>query len=655
MAKKAAKQSPKCVAPNTRAVILTDNEGRVLEWDAGAEHLYGFSRQEALGRPLPALVSGGENGAPNVPFLSSNRSLLPVTFKARHRTKDGASVDVRVSITSSGEAESNEPRFSVFIEPVAESMPSSLRLWESNAWVRGVVEAAVDGIITISEDGIIHYMNPAALRMFGYTSEEILGRDVSLLMPLPDAERHHEYVQNYLRTRRPRIIGIGREIVGKRKDGSLFPLYIAVSEVFVDGKTLFTGILRDISEEKAAREQMRRLLDELQERNKKMMCLYRVGQLLRTDALEARVFEQVIEFVAEACARPDDARVRIVFDDTVYQKRSFSETPCHLSAPIIVNGRERGRILVWYMCDWVTQDNMHLWEEDQHLLEAVARTLGEFVERREAEAQIIQASKLASIGELAAGVSHEINNPVNGIINCADILLQRLPKESKEHQFAALIRAEADRIALIVRNLLTFSRQEREQHSPARLCDIVEAVLSLSRKKMAKSNIVLEVSVPETLPKIKCRSERIQQVLMNLLINAIHALDEKYPSKDPDKILRIYAEPRSEDGKEYLVLTVEDHGTGIAPAHRRRLFDPFFTTKGRDKGTGLGLSVSDGIIKDHGGKITFDTEWGKYTKFHVYLPLDNGWRMHGTQNLIPADESTPPSCDSSEGSEKTEG
>jgi signal transduction histidine kinase len=154
------------------------------------------------------------------------------------------------------------------------------------------------------------------------------------------------------------------------------------------------------------------------------------------------------------------------------------------------------------------------------------------------------------------------------------------------------------------------------------LIDIVNVVLSLSRKSIAKAHIDLNVDVPEDLPKVRCRSERIQQVLMNLIINAIHALDERYHGADDNKRLFIRGGVIANGRKRLMRLTVEDWGTGIEPIHIDRLFDPFFTTKGRDKGTGLGLSVSDGIVKEHGGTLSVESELGSYTRFHVDLPLE---------------------------------
>jgi len=504
-------------------------------------------------------------------------------------------------------------------------MPDKEPLYSSDAWIRGVVETAVDAIISIDEHGAIVYMNPAGQRMFGYSPQEFLGQNVSMLMPEPYHSEHDRYLRDYQETGEAKIIGIGREVTGRHKGGAHFPIHLAVSEVQVERQRMFTGIIRDISQERHAQEQQAHLLRELKERNKTITCLYSVGEVIRGSEMESEVFQNVVRLIRPACHRPEITRARIVFDGQEYTEQTVEPSQWQYEARIVVGTRERGVIELNYLEDPETAVPGRSLQADRHLIDAIAHTLGETVERRNAEAQVIQASKLASIGELAAGVGHEINNPINGIMNCADILLQNLPADSDEHQFAGLVRSEADRIATIVRNLLAFSRQETEQHSLARLHDVVQATLSLCGKMVASAHIHLHVEVPETLPRLKCRSEQLQQVVMNLIINAIHALDEKYPGQHPEKKLTLQAGELQILGRPFLRLTVEDRGTGIAPQDRERLFDPFFTTKGRDRGTGLGLSVSDGIVKGHGGLISVETEHGKYTRLHVDLPLDSTW------------------------------
>ena len=237
-----------------------------------------------------------------------------------------------------------------------------------------------------------------------------------------------------------------------------------------------------------------------------------------------------------------------------------------------------------------------------------------------AEAQLLQNQKLQSIGTLAGGVAHEINNPINGIMNYAQLVLDKLGPDSPVAEYAGEIIAESERVARIVHNLLTFSRHEKEEHSPAKVADLIEATLSLVRAVISHDQITLEVEVSGDLPKVRCRSQQIQQVLMNLVTNARDALNARYPGHDQDKILRVSAGRLDRDGVPWVRVTVEDHGAGIPVGVQKRLFEPFFTTKGRARASGLGLSVSHGIAQDHGGELSVESEPGKYTRFHLDLP-----------------------------------
>lgn len=497
-------------------------------------------------------------------------------------------------------------------------------LRESKDWTRAIIESAVDGIIAIDEKGNIEYVNPAAVKMFGYDPHEVIGKNVKMLMGDDHQPRHDSYLERYRRTGERQIIGTIRELEGRHKSGRIFPLELSVSEVYIGQRRLFTGILHDITARRISQEEKDRLLHVLNRRNVQITCLYRIGEAVRSGKEFSAICGDVAESIRTSFQPSDCVRARVSFDGTEYVRGPEAASAHCMVCDITVSGRKRGEVEIAYVCQFQPEE-FPFQSDERDLIEGIAAVLGETVERRDAQSKVIQASKLASIGELAAGVGHEINNPLNAIINCADILIHGLAENTKERQFAELVRSESERIARIVRNLLTFSRQDREKHSPARLIDIVEAVLSLSRKKIAKSMVALTVDVPENLPKLKCRSEQLQQVLMNLIINALHALDERYPDGDPDKVMSITAKPVEVDGRPFLRLTVEDHGTGISSAHIERLFDPFFTTKGRDVGTGLGLSVSDGIVKDHGGQISVESKYGEYARFHVDLPLDNGW------------------------------
>ena len=604
-----------------RPAIEIRHDGTIASWNAGATALYGYEPTEVLGKPFSSLCFVGPKGRDSDPFDRGLRGEAVEATEALHRAKDGRYLKVVFSMRPSASGKPDSPTVELTIQDSAEDR--EITGDEGSLWTWAAVETAVEGIVTIGQKGSIEYANVSACRMFGYTADELVGQFINMLMPAPYRDEHDGYIQNYLTTGERKIIGIGREVIGKRKDGSVFPIHLAVSEVRIGAQRIFTGFIYDITERKRNEEEKDRLLLEINKRNREIDCLYRIGEVMRRSELDAAAFRATANIIHEALAHPTMMGTRLTVDDKRYENASFKETPKALGCEIIASGQTRGNVEVFLSGDRGEIRNDPELEGERNVIEAVARVISEAIERGEAEAKVIQASKLASIGELAAGVGHEINNPVNGIINCADIILKESDDGSTVHKFAQLIRSEADRIAIIVHNLLAFSRQDKEQHSAAQIKDIIDVVLSLCNKKLEKSHIRLEVEVPDNLARIYCRSEQLQQVFMNLVINSMHALDEKYPGVDANKILKISTAEHTTQDRPFMRITVEDHGTGISEANLQRMFDPFFTTKGRDKGTGLGLSISDGIVKAHGGHITCETELGAYTRFHVDLPVQH--------------------------------
>jgi len=245
-------------------------------------------------------------------------------------------------------------------------------------------------------------------------------------------------------------------------------------------------------------------------------------------------------------------------------------------------------------------------------------------ERQAMEARLRQHQKLESIGRLASGVAHEINNPLAGIMGFAQLIATSIDKTSPLGEYASEIVSLTERAATIVGNLLTFARHETQSHSPAHIHEIIEATLALIQTVMPRDQIILEVDIPENMPTINCRSQQIQQVLMNLLTNARDALNEKYPEGNPDKIIRVMVQVFEKAGEAWIRTTVKDHGTGISPEIQEKMFDPFFTTKELGKGMGLGLAISHGIVEEHGGELHCESKPGQWTKFYLDLPVDKG-------------------------------
>lgn len=234
-------------------------------------------------------------------------------------------------------------------------------------------------------------------------------------------------------------------------------------------------------------------------------------------------------------------------------------------------------------------------------------------EREEMQRQLYQSSKLASIGELSAGVAHEINNPLNGVINFAQLLKdEERPRSEFEEQMIDGIIEESERIAQIVRGLLTFARADTQELRSVHVAEAIKTSIALFGRQFEKDDITVEIDLEPDLPLVHADSSRLRQVVVNMISNAHHALKS---SSSPRKLFRISARRVGE------IVRVEfyDNGVGIKREDLNKVFDPFFTTRRETGGTGLGLSISFGIIRDFGGTIKVESDEGKFTRFIVEL------------------------------------
>jgi len=253
-------------------------------------------------------------------------------------------------------------------------------------------------------------------------------------------------------------------------------------------------------------------------------------------------------------------------------------------------------------------------------MEAALLVARDLTEEALTKAESMRAAQLASIGELAAGVAHEINNPINGIINYAQIILDD-PEDPENLDLLKRIIKEGKRIASIVSNLLDFSRRREDSAEIVPIHRIIDNCLELVQHRFKNDMIVINQHLPEDLPLVYCNAQQIQQVLLNILSNGRYALNKRYKSHDPNKIFTITGEPFQRDKKEYVRLTLTDNGTGIEHDTIDRVFDPFYSTKPKGEGTGLGLSISHGLMQDNKGLLRIQTEPGESTSLIVDLPV----------------------------------
>jgi signal transduction histidine kinase len=262
---------------------------------------------------------------------------------------------------------------------------------------------------------------------------------------------------------------------------------------------------------------------------------------------------------------------------------------------------------------------------EEELLTLMVRDLSQRkrleAENEEIQRQLFESSKLASLGELSAGVAHEINNPLNGIINFAQLLKDEpAPRSEFERQMIDGVIDEGGRIAQIVRGLLTFARNDSQELRRVRVEDAVNASVALFGRQLEKGGIRVEVEFAPGLPPVRADASRLRQVVVNLISNAHHALQEKPAGPGEQKLFRISSRRAFAAGATLVRTEFYDNGAGIRREDLGKVFDPFFTTRRENGGTGLGLSITFGIIRDHGGTITVESEEGKFTCFTMDLP-----------------------------------
>lgn len=235
--------------------------------------------------------------------------------------------------------------------------------------------------------------------------------------------------------------------------------------------------------------------------------------------------------------------------------------------------------------------------------------------QREAEIRLIQAAKLAAVGEMAAGIAHELNNPLTSVVGFTELALEDVPLDSSLRHDLGMVLKEAHRASSVVRRLLDFARQSETVRVNADINELVEDVILLSRHMMQSGNVQLVTHYGENLHWVQVDRNQIKQVVINLINNAIYAMP------NGGKI-SVKTSEESRYGRRWLTLSIQDTGVGIPSENLERIFEPFFTTRGDRGGTGLGLSVTYGIVTDHGGMIEVESQVNVGSTFVVWLPLD---------------------------------
>ncbi len=476
-------------------------------------------------------------------------------------------------------------------------------------------------LIIDPDGGRIVDANPSAVKFYGWPIDELKGMRISQINTLPE-EIIHESIADISEDKLHHYY-----FKDKLASGQAVDVEVYTGPIVIGGRTLLYSIVHDISERGAAlkalresEERFRALVDNAREAIFVMdkgdfVFVNKAGLTM----LGAEREEDLLGKSGFTVIHPD-------FHPAVkdYMKRLRTETVILTPIELIYERLDGSYINVEATTVPVVYKG-----HNAHII--IVRDITERIQmkqkERELEAQLRQQQKLEAIGTLAGGVAHEINNPLNGIMNYAQLILDLSDAQSAGADYAREIVHETERISVIVKNLLQFSRHEKQSHSYASIYDIIGQTVSLVNTVIKKDQITLDLQLDDGLPDIKCRSQQIQQVIMNLLTNARDALNEKYQGYDKNKVISVRCNEFESGSRRWLRLSVLDNGNGIPTEVRDRIFEPFFSTKPKEIGTGLGLSISYGIVNEHHGTISFKSEPGKYTNFILELPADNGWTL----------------------------
>ena len=491
----------------------------------------------------------------------------------------------------------------------AERKQAEKALEESEAKYRTLFEQSRDPLFITTRDGNLVDVNQSFLDLFGYTREEAIGLDVQRMYVNPDDRlRYQQEIEKEGAVR-------DYELKLCKKDGREIECLLTATVRKSKDKGIlgYQGIIHDITERKRAEEALERqkayfqqLFDNspdaivLLDTDDKVMNINKGFEALfgyRIDEVKGRFINDIIipeDHIEEASALSRASlNNQVVRKETVRKRNDDSLVDVSiLGYPIRFGNKVVG---VYAIYSDITE----------------RKRAGE--ERRELEHRAYLTSRLASIGEMAAGIAHEINNPLTAVIGFAQLVMDaNIPDDVKKD--IAVIHQEAQRAAEVAKNLLIFARKHAPARQPTDINSAIREMLKLRAYEQRVNNIQVNTQFDPELPAVMADYSQLQQVFLNIIINAESAMLEA----NKGGTLTI----TTQKSNDTLKVSFADNGPGIAKENLERVFDPFFTTKEVGKGTGLGLSLCHGIVVQHGGRIYARSKLGKGATFVVELPID---------------------------------
>lgn len=659
------------------AIIVLDPKNHVLDLNPAMENLLGVSH-EVVGRPFAQIASDVAHLFE--PYLTQDNvhgELVFPTLSAKPR-------HFELRMLWVGESGQQVGRLFILHE-ITKRRDAEERLRQSEAMLRALVEVAADAIISIDSDGHILAFNAAASRIFGYAAEEVVGQNVKILIPEPNKSHHDDYLRRRQSTGETKVIGVLREEYGMKRDGSVFPIYLAINEVNVDGKLIYTGMVRDVTENKRIEKERDRLLEqsqialaETQAYAQRLDALNEMSQQVNMASTEQDIFRIGTKYITQILM-PDQITITLTAADpefleivvhegmpqlfqvgqqiplssisvhqTIRQHRSiiiddFDEPKGQyiekdrqygirsgIVTPMVVNQNLVGLVGIG------SKKASAYDERDEDLLLHIASFLGIAIEnnRRNRELQqAIQAADQANRAksEFLATMSHELRTPLNGILGYVQILSKDRDLNSKQQQGLSIIQHSGEHLLTLINDILDISKIEAKRMelslSPFSLIDMLDSISGIIQIRAEQKNLSFRYEALSELPPAVYGDEvRLRQVLLNLLGNAVKFTDHG------GVLLKVgYHE-------EKIRFQVEDTGIGISQEALRVIFQPFRQGNKQSRatlveGTGLGLAISNQLVNLMGGRLQVKSQVGEGSIFWFELVLPGVQDWAGTPKI----------------------
>jgi PAS domain S-box-containing protein len=516
--------------------------------------------------------------------------------------------------------------------PKAKPIPARLL----KSLMSAIVGSATDAIVSVDEEQRIVLFNAAAERMFQCPEHEALGQDLGRFISERHRAAHQQLIENF--AHRAETTGENGRIStlrGLRANGEEFPMEASISQVEMDGKKIYTAILRDVAERHRVEMEERE-----QERYFRSLIEY------ATDLITLMDEHGVIHYQSPSVERILNLKPGTMIGRNISEFTHAEDLPRLTSmirralvnpdSPVAIECRIRDDHGVWHLIAAVGRNFPH---GDRRWVVFNSRDI---TAGRNLEEQLLQAQKMEAIGTLAGGIAHDFNNMLAGILGSAELVREDLGNDHPSQEYILSIIAAANRARELVQQIMMFSRRQESERQVMWLQPVVGECVKLLRSTIP-AMVKITHYVEPNCPPVVADPTQIHQIIMNIGTNAWHALPQHGGRIDISlRLVEVDLEKAARQRELrpgfYACLTVTDNGHGMDAAIRERIFEPFFTTKAPTKGSGLGLSVVHGIIKAHRGAILVESEPGKGSTFRIYFPAQVSSQQessHATKLSIP--------------------